>query len=566
MEVWQYCLIAIGTLIILAAIIVALYFSFIKKARLRSQIKKITDRYHYLLDVMQNDCEGRMTRIKEMSDKGAPGFDEIYMDTLNDFRTLANQNRYETDLAIKNINSTSKTSKISIKDIRAAEKSLYILEREMNALKTKIDTARADDDSYHAMILDSKARLRDLKTLYNDHELELRPVEAKLDDLFQSFENSFDKYESALDIADYKTAKEELTKINKVLDNIEKNGRELHIQLPLILDVIPQRINKIESFAKETEKNDIFLDELHVNYNCDRLRQKANSIGENLQSLNLTNVKKDINQLTDQVDGLENAINNEISSKDFFLANKDQIDQDIDDLNSKFEMSTSMYENSQGKYVINEESKDSYLILKEKIILLHRIQRELIQAWQDECKTPYSRLSNTQEKLYAFAKEIDDGIDKFFSSIENMNSVSTRIIADLSQSYFTLCETRRLLNEIDVRSYTKAKNKELVSLIKEIEGLNAIANKTPVDIITLENKYNSYVERRDAYVGMIRRDAAMANKAEMLMAYANQQRNTSRRIAEALDTSMVDFFNGKFDKSYEILDSEFRKDERLVEE
>lgn len=565
MEVWQYCLIAIGTLIIVAAIIVALYFSFIKKARLRSQIKKITDRYHYLLDVMQNDCENRMARIKEMADKGAPGFDDIYMDILNDFRTLANQNRYDTDLAIKNITATSKTAKISVKDIRAAEKSLYILEREMTALKTKIDTARTDDDSYHAMILDSKARLRDLKTLYSEHEIELRPVEAKLDDLFQSFENSFDKYESALDIADYKTAKEELTKINKVLDNVEKNGRELHIQLPLILDVIPQRINKIESFSKETEKDDIFLDELHVDYNCDRLRQEASSIGEDLQSLNLTNVKKDISQLIDQLDNLENSINNEISSKDNFLSSKDQLDQDIDDLNSKFDMATSMYENSQGKYMVNEESKDSYLILKEKVVLMHRIQRELTQAWQDECKTPYSRLSNTQEKLESFTKEIDDGIDKFFSSIENMNSVSTRIIADLSQSYFDLCQTRRLLNEIDVRSYTKAKNKELISLIREIEDLNAIANKTPVDIITLEAKYNSYVERRDAYIGMIKRNAVMANKAEMLMAYANQQRSTSRRISEALDASMIDFFNGDFNRSYEILDKEFRKDERLAE-
>lgn len=566
MEPWITVVIAICSVLVAVAVFIAIYFSFIRKARVKVRINKVGERYEHLLDFMQNDCENRMARIKEMADAGAPGYEDRYMDILADFKTIASKNKYEADLAVNSISSNGKYSKISPKDVGHAEKCLYIFERELESLKQKIDSARSDDDSYHAMILDSKSRLRDLKSIYSEHDVELRPIESRLDNLYQSFESSFEQYESALDIADYEYARRILSKINRTLDEFERNGREIHIQLPLVTDVLPKRLDRVEAYAKDTEEKGIDIHKLEVEKRCEAIRKATKAIEEEILELKLGDVSRQIQELKDDMDSLEGDIDNEIRCRDSFLAGIEDIEDSIESTKEKFDNVSSLFKNSRGKFVMDEGDDDAHKVIGEKLYLALRIDREMEEASKDEnTPTPYSVLSKTLRMLKDLVAEINEEIDSLLASIESMDGMATRIKKDLSDSYFELCNTRRMITELDVRNYSKAMNPRLVSLMKEIDEIYELASKTPIDVSSLKKLYDGFVAKRDAYGQEVRRDCVMAEKSEILMTYANQKRLNSRMIADALDDSMNLFFDGDFEKSYEVLDREFKTTGKMGE-
>lgn len=549
-------LIVIVCLLAVLGIGFLIYFFIWRGGMLKTQYKKLVDRFKTLTEVLSNDCDNRISRIKYMADNEAPGFMDVYQKLSEEYRSLSLGERDNVSQTISGISSmiNSKEKKGLRKNIAEANKALDTFEEDINHLKGEINQALSQDDSYHAMILDSKARLRDFRSLCAEHEVELRPIGPVLDKVFRGFDEFFNQYECYLDRADYDSAKKLLDKINKVLDALGKYGSDLYTSIPLANEVLPKRIEGVREEVKKASEEGLPLTQLKIDPTLDQMLLKLKEINGDFQSLKLAGIKESLDKMVATINEFEKAISDEREAKKTF----ESIHTDSNDSLLKTEQRYSKLNEDLKKvqryYKVSPKLLDDVHTLGDKIETLGRILREIDNALTNAVSpSPYSELLRMQKEADSLNEDIQINFRDFSTSLKNLASESEEVFKDIRSSYLDLCQARSNLISLDVRNYSDKRLVEFDRLVKEIEEIDKLLSMRPIDMEQVDSKYHEFVGDRDVFIGNVNRDLVMAKKAEMLIVYANQHRYNFVHIDEETSKAEKAFYDGDFTTSFDLV-------------
>ena len=555
MNGWYIALIVIGCLIVAGLIGFLIYFLLGKGIYFVSQGKKIIDRSQSINDVLYRDCSTSLERVKKMADKDAPGYKEKYNDLINFYVSLDKQNKEEVTQAVTAVTNllNAKEKRGLKRNILAAKKVLDSFEEEINGFKKQIAQTLVIDDKYHAMIKDPKERFRKFKEFCNQNEIELRPIESDLDNLFDVFEEYFRQYEVDIDKADYTSAKVHLDKINKALEVLDKYGQTLPNSITMAQKVIPERLKVLKQEEVDTENLGVPLTHLGIDIFIDRANKRLVKINQDLKLLKIARVKTSLDEILNGIDTLERKIDTEKLSKDEFNKIQNDKEQSILLIQEKYASIQKKIKVYKEIYVLDDDFFKKSQELGEMIDLDERLRRENDESLTNHDGTPYSSLLESQKKISELNKNIADKFSEFKEFEVNVKNVLDGILDELNLSYLNICKARRAIMEFDVPSYIKAKAKEVSDLMNEINDVYNMTTKTPIDVEKCKKEFEILKNNRDLFLGKIQRDKISMINAEILITYAAQYRRNYQDIENETKNAELEFKNARFDNAASIM-------------
>lgn len=549
-------LIVIICLLALGGIGFCLYFFFWRGEILKKQYKRLVERFKTMTEVLSNDCENRLSRIKYMADNQASGYEDVYIQLSQECKSLSTKERETVAQILSGISAMLKTKeKKGLKrSINEANKALNAFEEAINTLKGEINKALAQDDSYHAMILDSKTRLREFRSICVQHEVELRPIGAVLDKVFRGFDEFFNQYECYLDRADYDSAKKLLDRINKVLDALNKYGGDLYNSIPLANEVLPKRIEEVRTEARNAIEEGYPLPPLNIETVLDEMEQKLKTINGDFQTLRLAGIKESLDRMVVTLNEFEKAIAKEREAKKAFEAIHTDSNDALLKTEQKYSNINEDLKKVQKYYKVSQSTLDSVQSLGDKIETLGRTMREIDNALNNSVSpSPYSELLAMQNKVTALNEDIQVNFRDFSNTLKNLALQSEEIYKDIRSSYISLCATRQAMVSLDVKNYVDSRMKAFEGLVGQIEEIDRLLSDRPIDMTVVEEHYHRFVGDRDVFIGSVNRDLVMAKKAEMLIVYANQHRANFVHIDEETEKAENAFFDGDFPTAFDLV-------------
>lgn len=555
MNGWYIALIVIGCLIVAGLIGFLIYFWLGKGIYFVSQGKKIIDRSQSINDVLYRDCSTSLERVKKMADKDAPGYKEKYNDLINFYVSLDKQNKEEVTQAVTAVTNllNAKEKRGLKRNILAAKKVLDSFEEEINGFKKQIAQTLVIDDKYHAMIKEPKERFRKFKEFCNQNEIELRPIQSDLDNLFDVFEEYFRQYEVDIDKADYTSAKVHLDKINKALEVLDKYGQTLPNSITMAQKVIPERLKVLKQEEVDTENLGVPLTHLGIDIFIDRANKRLVKINQDLKLLKIARVKTSLDEILNGIDTLERKIDTEKLSKDEFNKIQNDKAQSILLIQEKYASIQKKIKVYKEIYVLDDDFFKKSQELGEMIDLDERLRRENDESLTNHDGTPYSSLLESQKKISELNKNIADKFSEFKEFEVNVKNVLDGILDELNLSYLNICKARRAIMEFDVPSYIKAKAKEVSDLMNEINDVYNMTTKTPIDVEKCKKEFEILKNNRDLFLGKIQRDKISMINAEILITYAAQYRRNYQDIENETKNAELEFKNARFDNAASIM-------------
>lgn len=550
--------IVVGCLLAILAIAFSVDFFVFRKMRIASQNKRMVERFRSLSSVLMNDCQNRVSRIKYLSDNGAPGFRKIYESLAEEYTALSGTERESASQALSAVSAMvkAKETKGLNRAVSEASKAMGAYAGAVERFKARIDQALAEDDSFHAMILESKARLRDFRSLCSEHEVELRPIADVLEKVFKGFEEFFVQYDCYLDKADYVSAKALLDRINKVLAALHKYGSDLYISIPLAKEVLPARIKAVRREAEQATEEGLPIPQLRVVKSLDEMTDSLEEIDERFRSLRLAGIKERLDSMGARIEELEKAIVKERESKSAFEKIHTDSNEALLATEERYSKAKDSLKQMEEYYKIGEGIEESLEVLGEKIETLGRLLREIDNAVSNNVSpTPYSELLSMQREAKSLEDEIQVDFHAFHSSMKGLADESEEIHEDIRKSLFKIASAKADLIDVDVKAFAEARLPQYEALLEKMERIDDLLSKRPIDMEEVESLYRSFVGERDVFIGDVTRDCVMAKKAELLIVYANQYRPNFSRIEKEASRAEESFYAGDFATSFDIVNS-----------
>ena len=457
-----------------------------------------------------------------------------------------------TDMLIEAEYSLSKTDyKSAIYKIAKLEMELYKVRTNSDFLLSEIKDITSSEERNRAIITKLKSTYRDLYQKFSSQQLEFGDIAKPISLQFENIAKRFEDFEIVMDNNDYT----EVTPIIKSIDEMLEHMKIVIEEVPSIVlmatNILPKRINEIETTYKSMVKAGYPLDYLNVEYNIDEANKKISEIMDRASVLNLEDSVFELKVLLDYFDSL------------FGDFDKEKIErQNYEDANFKFKNKLEKINN----LVIEifkqlDDLKNLYNLSKDDINLLNDV-RDSLKNLNDDYKVlidhtgnntfAFSKLTKEIENLSLRLVELEDTLDNSLDAIGSMRDDELRARQQLEEIKSILKDSKAQIREYNLPIIPQTYFVELKEAQAAIKEIVRELDKKPITISVLNTRVDT---ARDLVLKLYTKTREMmktAMFAEMSIVYGNRYRSKVEDLDKNLTLSEILFYKGEYKKSLEL--------------
>ena len=541
----------IGSVVVLALVIVIVILHFIKKKELkyyREKIKNLEIQRNLvastpvLLELSKVEPIIKNDRMEEKYNKWQDRFSHIREhrlslidDMLIDLDVFIDKRDYKTC----NLN----IAKIEIEIYKARESAERLLD--------EIKDITLSEEKYRAIVIKLKAKYRALNKDFQDHKLlydnVLEAIELQLDNI----ESKFLDFEKVMEKNEYNEVVHIVKALDAMIEHIDIIIKEVPDVLLMAKQVIPNRMREVNLTYKDMLENGFPLDYLNLEYNLEETNKNISNILEKVNMLDLEGCMFDLKTMLGYFDSLFIDFEKERLSRKVF----EEVNADYKKKISKTNKLVS------DVYLQLDDIKNMYDLSDQDIEIIHEVNKVLIVinddykkllAKVDASSTPYSKLHQEIEDLTLRLVEMEDEFDKALKSLGNMydDEVRAREQLDEIQEFLKQCKSRMRNYKLPVVTdnyfvQLAEANEAILEVIKELD-------KKPIVIKTLNTRVDT---ARDLVLKLYNTTNDMiktAQLAEMSIVYGNRYRSRYSEIDRGLSDAEKQFFKGNYKEALDI--------------
>lgn len=457
-----------------------------------------------------------------------------------------------TDMLIEADYSLSKTDyKSAIYKIAKLEMELYKVRTNSDFLLSEIKDITSSEERNRAIITKLKSTYRELYQKFSSQQLEFGDIAKPISLQFENVAKRFEDFELVMDNNDYT----EVTPIIKSIDDMLEHMKIVIEEVPSIVlmatNILPKRINEIETTYKSMVKAGYPLDYLNVEYNIEEANKKISEIMDRTNVLNLEDSVFELKVLLDYFDSL------------FGDFEKEKVEREnYEDANFKFKNKLDKINN----LVIEifkqlDDLKSLYNLSKDDIKLLNEI-RSSLKSLNDDYKVlvdhtgnntfAFSQLTKEIENLSLRLVELEDTLDNSLDAIGSMRDDELRARQQLEEIKTILKDSKAQIREYNLPIIPQSYFVELKEAQAAIKEIVRELDKKPITISVLNTRVDT---ARDLVLKLYTKTREMmktAMFAEMSIVYGNRYRSKVEDLDKNLTYSEILFYKGEYKKSLEL--------------
>ena len=409
-----------------------------------------------------------------------------------------------------------------------------------------------------ATLAKSKKTLKDLLESNKDNQKKYASLlkdyqEQRKSILANSFEfgSAFDELEKELTILEENfeavknlTNQGDHVEANTVLDQIDNKLTELKDELPQITDyddelktVFPPQLDELTSTYKQMRKDKFMINEVDVLTTIKNLRDQIETSQNELAKLELSNVKKTNDEISNEIDSLYDILTKEFKAKPFVVKNQDKLFQILSHISTSSNKLVAKLEHIDESYELNHGELKEAKELESRVKHLNGEFEADCQKLADgegvysEIEGKWLEILQELDQIESREKQISDDVDGLFDAEKIANDSINQFKQRVSLIYRKV-ERRRLPGKPEgfVQLYTLV-IKEITQTSEELDQVRINLEKISQELIQIQEDIDRLQKEADEIINS-------ADLFELTMQYSNKyagQKEIARARKEAYD-------------------------------
>ena len=481
-------------------------------------------------DIMQeklNDWQERFKRIKEIE---VPKI----TDSIIEIEEVFNNHNYKE---LKN-------------KIAEAELEIAYVKTKSNFLLDEIKEITLSEEKNREIITKLKADYREIIAKYNNNKEDYKMVENPLELQFENVDKLFSAFEMAMD----QNAYTEVGKIVKAVDDTIGNLKIVIEEAPSIIlmgqNLIPKKIEDIESLAKKMVADGYNLDYLNIEYNIAEANKKIQDIFQRLNVLNLEDSIFELKTMLDYFDSLYNDFDKERITKKLYeeykrsiLIKVSKLEKINNELYRKIDDIKYSYDLSDDEVLVISEIKEEFNNIRASYDRVVEMERNKTLA--------YSRLSKEMEILNNKLTKAEEKLNIALRTLGSLKEDELRARDQLDEIKDILIQAKEKVRSYKLPVIPKNYYVELSEATLAINEMVKELDKRPISIKTLNLRVDTARDLVLKVYNTINETIKTAKMAETAIVYGNRYRVVNKDVDLGLTKAENSFYKGNFKNSLE---------------
>ena len=541
----------VGSVVIVALIIVMVMLHFIKKAELKyykDKVKNLEIQRNMvastpvLLELSKVEPIIKNDKMEEKYNKWQDRFTHIREHRLTQIDDML----IDLDLFME-----KRDYKTCSYNIAKIEIEIYKARESAEALLEEIKDITLSEEKYRSIVIKLKTKYRTLSKDYHEHKQMYDSVQEAIELQLENIERRFLDFEKVMEKNEYSEVVHIVKALDTMIEHMDIIVREVPDVLLMANQVIPNRMREVDLTYKDMLEQGYPLEYLNIEYNLDETKKNIEGCLDKVKVLNLEGCMFDLKTMLEYFDALFIDFEKErLSKKVFEEVNKD-FKKKIEKTNK---LVSDVYEQLDDiKHMYDLEEADVEIIHEvNKILVVINDDYKKLTAKVESGATPYSMLQQEVEELTLRLDSMEDEFDKALKSLGNMYDDEVRAREQLEeiQEFLKQCKSKMRAYKLPVITdnyfvQLAEANEAIVEVIKELE-------QKPIVIKTLNTRVDT---ARDLVLKLYNTTNEMiktAQLAEMSIVYGNRYRAHYAEVDKGLFDAEIEFFKGNYKEALDI--------------
>ena len=541
----------VGSVVIVALIIVMVMLHFIKKAELKyykDKVKNLEVQRNMvastpvLLELSKVEPIIKNDKMEEKYNKWQDRFTHIREHRLTQIDDML----IDLDLFME-----KRDYKTCSHNIAKIEIEIYKARESAEALLEEIKDITLSEEKYRSIVIKLKTKYRTLSKDYHEHKQMYDSVQEAIELQLENIERRFLDFEKVMEKNEYSEVVHIVKALDTMIEHMDIIVREVPDVLLMANQVIPNRMREVDLTYKDMLEQGYPLEYLNIEYNLDETKKNIEACLDKVKVLNLEGCMFDLKTMLEYFDALFIDFEKErLSKKVFEEVNKD--------FKKKIEKTNKLVSDV---YEQLDDIKRMYDLEEADVEIIHEVNKILVVINDDYKKltakvesgaTPYSMLQQEIEELTLRLDSMEDEFDKALKSLGNMYDDEVRAREQLEeiQEFLKQCKSKMRAYKLPVITdnyfvQLAEANEAIVEVIKELE-------QKPIVIKTLNTRVDT---ARDLVLKLYNTTNEMiktAQLAEMSIVYGNRYRAYYAEVDKGLFDAEIEFFKGNYKEALDI--------------
>lgn len=545
--------IGIQGFIIAGAIIAILVigYIFLRGMRLRKYRKLIVDVENNMNATKSLPLQYRLGRVHSIS-KNMPEISEQYEEYATEFERITEFQKNQLALLVNEVDEQlfyGKLSKIS-KKIKQLHEMLLTYEKDSQILLAKIETITEIENVQRVEIIRVKEKYR--KTIDEFEMIRFKVEEFAPDflDLFNEVDDSFVKLESMMNNQLFEEAKEFTQNIDKKVDWITLNMKDLPSYIAVVRQYIPKKVDYAMSLIEDMSEDRFSLNELDVTNRMNMIRTTLDESSQRIKKLDLDSVGQTLQGLVDGIDALTQDLEKEKKAFDEFKQKWDESYTLITDIYDQYKQVLIDFNKIKKLYVIDEEKIDVDERYKEFDVVLkesYDLEEEMKMG-----NFSYSLMISKVESLRLRAAVHQTYLSDFFKVRDHLYLQEQRAIDELENINIVLLEIKSEIKNKHLPMINESYKDYIQDSYDKAAHIQAYRQNRPVELVELSKRVDGARDVIYKLYDNVHNLIVTAEMVEEAIVFGNRYRSTFLEVNTELTKAEVLFRNGEYTKALSI--------------
>ena len=541
--------IAIGVVLVAGGIL--LYRFVILPILHKNKVRDLEKRFSYLDAKLIGQDSQYIHRIEIISRTNLLYLDK-YENFSRRFKAIFETEDKYCESILKQLNSLVQAKQF--KNIKVvfgnAEKGLNTFEESLNALDADLYAVIKLEEDCRKQIDYLKDIYRHVKQTYYAESGDLEMVANTFNKTFEKIDERFASYDELLESAEYDEINNQIPEMNNVLIALGKVLLELPTLCSLTKTVVTEKIAEIQIKYKETEKQGVPLYHLSFKNRVDDWKKRLQELNKRIINLQCSGIHTECDLIITEINNFAKQLDNEISSRDYYRANYQEIYENVNNVQKVFLKITTMLPNIESIYIIGAEQKSKFEELNKAIDALGKAKRYLDGFVMSGIKQPYSLLKGQLDELKSNYELVNEGVTEFKNYIDCLKTNAEETYKMIYVYFHRMKEVEKVLRDINMPKLFDSFQDKFDAVYEILNYIYDKIRTRPIDVDDVTNKIEQMKKFASAIFEEVDKASRLCSLSEKQVVLLNQYRD-EQDISQNLSQIEISFFNGDFVNAYE---------------
>lgn len=516
--------------------------------KLKVYRKEIIELENQMNAVKSLPIQYRLGRVKGIG-KNMPEVLEKYNLYVKEFDDL---NSFQTNDIVPLINEIDE--QLYYRKLAGAKSKLYKLKEEISNYETKsqdllkrIEVITEDENEQRLEIIKIKEKYRAASDNFANVRFKIEDFVPSIPGIFNEIDERFVVLEEMMNNQRFDEAKTYAGKIEKDVDILTANLRDLPTYISIVRKYIPKRLEEIYAIIEEMKEKDFSIEKLSAASRYNQIGDALEQTIQNIKDLKLENVGASIEKMTEDLNDLTSDLEKEQTAFHQYEEARNNCYRHIERLDDGLKKTVSSLAELQENYLLADYKitiAGEYNKFKPIVDDLARLT-EIIESKNFS----YSALIDEFNDLITRCQPFDDALIKYNELESSLRLEEKRALDELDNINIVLLEIKSEIKNKHLPMISESYKDYIDDSYQKADEIMKFIRHRPIDLKRLSEQVDAARDVIYKLYDNVHNLIVTAEMVEEAIIYGNRYRSSFLEVNTELTKAELLFRNGEYTKA-----------------